>query len=487
MKLLKDILYGARIGDVFGSTNIAIDTVAYDSRKVTSYGMFLAIRGTQVDGHDYIDQAVTNGAIAVVCEEIPENKYDTVTYVKVDDANMALGIIASNYYDNPSEKLKMIGVTGTNGKTTSVTLMYNLFRQMGYKVGMLSTVVNKIHNEEVVSTHTTPNALELNALLHEMVEKGCKYCFMEVSSHAVHQKRVAGLRFAGGVFTNITHDHLDYHKTFDGYIKAKKGFFDALDEDAFAVVNKDDVHWETMVQNTKAKVKTIGIKTMADSRAKIIENQFSGLQLNIDGNDVWSKLIGGFNAYNILTAYTVAVLLDEDPLDVLTTISTLNSVEGRFEYIKTEKDITAIVDYAHTPDALKNVLSTIRDIRTGNEMVITIVGCGGDRDKSKRPLMAKIACELSDHVIFTSDNPRTEDPEEIIADMQKGVEPHHYKKTVSITNRKEAIKMACSLAHNGDILLVAGKGHEKYQEAKGEVLPFDDLQILEETFKLLEK
>lgn len=487
MKLLKDILYKVSLQDVQGSTNIAVDTVAFDSRKVTSYCMFIAVRGTQVDGHEFIDQAIELGAIAIVCEEMPEQLNDKVTYVKVDSTSQALGVIASNYYDDPSAQMKLVGITGTNGKTTSATLMYNLFRQLGYKAGLLSTVINRIHNQEIEATHTTPDALQLNALLREMVDAGLTHCFMEVSSHAVHQGRVNGLTFTGGVFTNITHDHLDYHGSFNEYIKAKKGFFDMLPADAFALVNHDDQHWETMVQDTRAKVHTYAIKSVGDFRAKIIENRFEGLQLNIDGSDIWTKLIGGFNAYNILTVYAVASLLGEEAMDVLTTISTLNSIEGRFEYMKTETDITAIVDYAHTPDALENVLKTIDDIRSGTEKVISVVGCGGDRDAEKRPLMAGIACTMSDRVVFTSDNPRTEDPQKIIEDMQKGVEQKYYRKTVSVPDRREAIKMACSMAQTGDILLIAGKGHEKYQEINGERFPFDDMQVVGETLKMLEK
>ena len=487
MKLLKDILYGARITDIKGNTNIAIEAVEFDSRNPLKYGLFVAVRGTQVDGHTFISKSISNGALAVVCEELPTELLSQVTYVQVADSVEALGVIAANFYDNPSSKLKLVGVTGTNGKTTTATLLYRLFRKMGYKVGLLSTVVNKIHNEDIPSTHTTPDVLQLNQLLDKMVEKGCTHCFMEVSSHAIHQKRIAGVEFDGAVFTNITREHLDYHKTFDEYIHAKKAFFDALSASAFSLVNKDDKHGETMVQNTKSKIKTYGIRSMADFKAKIIENQFTGLQLNIDGHEVWSKLIGGFNAYNLLTVYAVAMLLEEDQLTVLTSISGLENVDGRFEYIKTENDITAIVDYAHTPDALLNVLKTIKDIRSNNELVITVVGCGGDRDKGKRPEMAAIACDYSEKVIFTSDNPRTEDPDAIIDDMQKGVEPQHFKKTAAIPSRKEAIKMACSMARPGDIILVAGKGHEKYQEIKGERFPFDDMQELNETLKLLEK
>jgi len=487
MKLLKDIIYGVRIVDVKGSTNIAVEHIAYDSRKVVSYTMFVALRGTQVDGHDYIDQAIKDGALSIVCEEFPAEINENVTYIKVDDSAQALGVVASNFYNNPSDKIKLIGVTGTNGKTTSVTLMYDLFRMLGYKVGLISTVVNKIHAEKVESTHTTPNALDLNELLNRMVEKGCLYCFMEVSSHAVDQKRIAGVKFTGGVFTNITHDHLDYHKTFDNYISAKKGFFDALPERAFVLTNADQEHGETMVHDTRAKVHTYGLSSVADFKAKIIDNRFDGLQLDIGGKELYTKLIGGFNAYNAVVAYAVGVLLGEDELSVLTTLSNLNPPEGRFQHVSSQSGITAIVDYAHTPDALENVLKTIKDIRDGNEMVITVVGCGGDRDVTKRPLMAAIACRLSDQVIFTSDNPRSEDPEKIIEDMRAGVPPEDYKKTLAITNRKEAIKTACSMGHAGDILLVAGKGHEKYQIIKGETLPFDDMEILLETFKILSK
>lgn len=487
MRLLKDILYGVRIGQVVGSTNIAIDGIAYDSRKVVQFGMFVAIPGTQVDGHDYISQAISDGAIAILCEHLPSELKEGVAYIQTQDTAHALGVVAANFYDNPSEQMKLVGVTGTNGKTTSVTLLYNLFRMMGHKVGLISTVVNKIHTEEVPATHTTPNALDLNKLLAEMTEKGCTHCFMEVSSHAVDQQRIAGVKFAGAIFTNITHDHLDYHQTFDNYIAAKKAFFDGLSSEAFALTNADQAHGETMVADTPAKIRTYGLHSVADFKAKILENQFSGLHLNIDGQDLFTKLIGGFNAYNILAAYATAVELGEDKLDVLTTISSLHSVEGRFEHMTSATGVTGIVDYAHTPDALENVLKTIKDIRTGNELVITIVGCGGDRDKAKRPLMANIACQFSDQVILTSDNPRSEDPEKIIEDMRSGVEPIDFKKTVAITNRKEAIRMACSMAHPGDILLIAGKGHEKYQEIKGEILPFDDMEVLNETLTTLEK
>jgi len=404
--------------------------------------------------------------------------HDGITYVRVKNSAAALGIIAANFYDNPSNELKLVGITGTNGKTTTATLLHELFMQLGYQVGLLSTVVNKIGNEAIPSTHTTPNAVELNKLLRKMVEAGCDYCFMEVSSHAIHQHRVTGVAFSGAVFTNITHDHLDYHKTFDEYIKAKKMFFDMLPENAFALVNKDDKNGMVMLQNTKAKPYTFALKSAADFTARILESGFSGMMLHIDKNEVWTKLIGGFNVYNLLSIYAVAVLLEQDKLNTLTAISNLNAVEGRFQYIKSQDNISGIVDYAHTPDALKNVLGTISEIRTNNETVITVVGCGGDRDKAKRPLMAQIACEYSNKVILTSDNPRTENPEHIINDMKAGVEPQHYKKVLSITNREEAIKTACMLAESNDIILVAGKGHEKYQEINGEKFPFDDLEIL---------
>ena len=487
MRLLKDIIYGVRIEQVVGSTNIAIDGIAYDSRNIVQFGMFVAIPGTLVDGHDYMEKAIAQGAIAIMCEKLPDVPQDGIAYIVVGNASKSLGVVASNFYDNPSDQLKLIGVTGTNGKTTSATLMYNLYRMMGFKVGLLSTVINKVHNEDIEATHTTPNSLDLNALLSSMVEKGCTYCFMEVSSHAISQNRTVGLKFAGGVFTNITRDHLDYHGTFDNYIAAKKGFFDQLPSDAFALINADQVHGETMVQDTKAKVSTYSLNAVADFKAKILENQFDGLHLHVDGHELYSKLIGGFNAYNIMAAYGTAILMGMDKIDVLTTISNLNSVEGRFEYLRSEKGVTGIVDYAHTPDALENVLKTIKDIRTGNEMVITVVGCGGDRDKGKRPLMAGIACRFSDQVIFTSDNPRSEDPNAIIEEMQAGVEPIDYKKTIAIPNRKEAIKMAVTMAHAGDILLIAGKGHENYQIIGEKTLPFDDMEVLNEILKMLDK
>ncbi len=485
MKLLKDILYKTGIVEVIGSTNVAIESVCFDSRKVEKFSLFVAVGGTKSDGHQFIDDVIFRGAIAVVCEKIPEKIIEKVTYVKVHDSGIALGFIAANFYDNPSEKLKLVGVTGTNGKTTTVTLLHNLFHSLGFATGLISTVVNKIDNTEIPSTHTTPDALQLNALLNEMVRQKCTHCFMEVSSHAIVQNRIAGVNFTGAVFTNITHDHLDYHKTFDEYIKAKKKFFDELSSSAFALINKDDAHSAMMVQNTKANVKTFSLKMAADFKCKIIESSFSGLQLSIDSKSMWTKLIGGFNAYNILGVYATAVLLGEEQMNVLTIISNLPSVEGRFQYIKTPNNITGIVDYAHTPDALENVLKTIKEIRTGNEKLISVVGCGGDRDPLKRPIMAQIASEASNKLILTSDNPRSENPEEIIREMQKGINPAHLKKILSITDRREAIKTACSLAEDGDIILVAGKGHEKYQEIKGVKNPFDDMKILSEMLKIV--
>lgn len=487
MKLLKDILYKAGIVEVIGSTNIAITSLSFDSRKIEKDSLFIAIKGTQSDGHKYINDTISKGAIAIVCDEMPETLNEKIAYIKVNDSSIALGIIAANFYDNPSEKIKLVGVTGTNGKTTTVTLLFNLFKKLGYKTGLLSTVKNQINNDVITATHTTPDAIQLNALLHQMIEKGCSHCFMEVSSHAVVQNRINGIQFAGAVFTNITHDHLDYHKTFDEYLKAKKKFFDSLSANAFALTNKDDVNGEVMLQNTKALKRTYSLRSMADFKCKVVENQFSGLHLNIDNNDLWSKLIGSFNAYNLLAVYATAILLKEDKTNVLTTISTLGSVEGRFQYIRNNNGVIGIVDYAHTPDALQNVLKTINDIRTGNEKVITVVGCGGDRDAAKRPIMAKIACDLSTKVILTSDNPRSEDPNAILKEMQAGVDAVNFKKTISIADRHEAIKTACSYANDGDIILIAGKGHEKYQEINGVKHPFDDMEVLQENLKIFEK
>ncbi len=485
MKLLSDLLYKVRLEEVIGSTHMAISSVAFDSRKVKKDSLFIATSGTQTDGHDFIQNAVDAGAVAVLCEQLPKNRNENVTYIKVNDSSQALGYVACNFYDNPSEKLFLVGVTGTNGKTTTVSLLYSLFRLMGYSAGLISTVQNKINQTIIPSTHTTPDALSLNELLNTMVQHGCEYAFMEVSSHSVVQNRIAGLQFSGAVFTNITHDHLDYHKTFDEYIKAKKKFFDQLPADAFALVNKDDKNGMIMLQNTKAKKFTFGLRSVADYKCKIVENHLNGLLLQINNLEVWVKLIGTFNAYNVLAVYAAAHLLKQDSTSILTSLSNLNSVEGRFQYIKSPHGIVGIVDYAHTPDALKNVLETIKEIRTGNEQVITLIGCGGDRDSAKRPVMAAIACEFSNKVILTSDNPRSEDPEEILNQMQKGISPADQKKTLRITDRKEAIRTACSLGQKGDIILIAGKGHEKYQEIKGVKHAFDDLEILKETIKAL--
>ncbi|HYG51173.1 MAG TPA: UDP-N-acetylmuramoyl-L-alanyl-D-glutamate--2,6-diaminopimelate ligase [Flavobacteriales bacterium] len=483
MKLLSDILYGARITEVHGTTNLAVESITSDSRQVRKNGLFVAIKGTRVDGHTFIYKAIESGATAIVCEELPDVLSDRVSFVKVSDAAQALGIIASNYYDNPSEKIKVIGITGTNGKTTTVTLMYNLFRGLGYKCGLLSTVVNRINEKIIEATHTTPDQVGLNKLLAEMVEQGCKYCFMEVSSHAVDQKRIAGVNYAAALFSNITHDHLDYHKTFEAYIKAKKRFFDDLSDSAVSFVNKDDFHWEIMVQNTKSKVYTYAIKNPADIKCRIVENDFNGLMLNLDGKEVWTKLVGMFNAYNLTAAYAVARHFHKDELEVLTALSSLSPAEGRFDVVRADNGVRAIVDYAHTPDALKNVLQTIREIRNEGEKIITVVGCGGDRDTTKRPVMATIACEMSDKVVLTSDNPRSEDPNVILDQMMTGVPRGLLKNVLNIADRAQAIKTAISLASRGDIVLVAGKGHEKYQEIKGVKYPFDDKKIIEEIFK----
>ena len=487
MNLLRDILYNAGITKVQGNLDISVKHIVFDSREVTSGKVFVAIKGAAVDGHDYIETAIAAGASAIVCEVWPQNIAETVICTQVKSSTYALGIMAANFYDHPSQDIKLIGITGTNGKTTSVTLLHSLFTDLGEKAGLLSTVVNKIGNTDIPATHTTPNPMVLNSLLRQMVDSGCKFCFMEVSSHAVHQNRIAGLDFDIAGFTNISHDHLDYHKTFKEYIKAKKQFFDDLGSQAIAIVNTDDVNGLVMVQNSSAKTKTFGLKNMADYKVKILENAFSGLVLNINNHDVWTRLIGGFNAYNLILVYAVACELGFESLSILTSISKLKSVDGRFQYIKSDKDIIAIVDYAHTPDALQNVLSTIAAVRTKNEKVITVVGCGGDRDKSKRPKMAEIAACESDQTIITSDNPRTENPDTIINEMKVGIPPNRAAKVMAITDRKEAIKVACALAVAGDIVLVAGKGHEKYQEINGERFPFDDLAIVQETLKNLDK
>ncbi|GAA0890926.1 UDP-N-acetylmuramoyl-L-alanyl-D-glutamate--2,6-diaminopimelate ligase [Fulvivirga kasyanovii] len=487
MAVLKDILYKTSLVSTSGSMDREISYIAFDSRKVTKGTLFIAVKGTQADGHEYIIQAVKAGAVAVVCEKLPDEISDDVTYVAVKDSSRALGWIASNFYGNPSSKLKLVGVTGTNGKTTVATLLYNLFRKMGHKAGLLSTVVNKINDEEIPASHTTPDAIRLNELLDEMVRKGCEYAFMEVSSHAIQQERVAGQQFAGAAFTNISHDHLDYHKTFDAYINAKKKLFDELTAESFALVNVDDKRGRIMLQNTKASKNTYALRSVAEFKGKLISNTLQGIEMEIDNKNVWFRLIGDFNAYNLLTVYGVAVLLGKEADEVLTQLSLLDGAPGRFEQVVNNSSVTAIVDYAHTPDALKNVLETIAEFRAEAKQVITVVGCGGNRDKGKRPLMASIACKWSDKVILTSDNPRDEDPLEIIKDMQAGVSPADYKKTVVLADREEAIKTACLLADNNDIILVAGKGHETYQEIKGVKHPFDDKEVLGRMLNLFAK
>lgn len=457
-----------------------ITSIEFDSRKCKSGSLFVAVKGTQVDGHEYISKAVTNGVSIVVCEKLPSKKYEKVQFILVKNSAKVLGQLASNFYDNPSADFKLIGVTGTNGKTTIVNLLFEIVRKLGYKAGLLSTIENKIEDNIISSTHTTSDPVQINKLMSEMVEAGCEYCFMEVSSHSIDQERIAGLEFDGAIFTNITHDHLDYHKTFDSYIKAKKKFFDDLSESAFALTNIDDRNGMQMLQNTEGKKYTYALKKPANFKAKIIENQFDGLCLNIDDNELWSKLVGEFNAYNILAVYAAMILSGEDKVEVLTALSSLSIVEGRFDFIRSANNITGIIDYAHTPDAVKKVLETINAIRTRNETLITVVGAGGDRDSAKRGPMGKIAAQLSDKVIITSDNPRTEDPSTIIKQIEEGIEPMHTAKYLSIPDRKDAIKTACMLAKRNDIILVAGKGHEKYQEINGVKHPFDDKEILKE-------
>lgn len=464
-----------------------VHQLVFDSRKIESNDVFIAQKGVAVDGHLFIDKAISLGATTIVCETLPEVKKEGVTFVQVEDANLALAIMAANFYDNPSHKIPLIGITGTNGKTTIASLLYQLFKKAGYKVGLLSTVIIKVDETDFKATHTTPDSVSINKYLNAMIDAGVDYCFMEVSSHGIHQKRIAGLSFAGGIFTNLSHDHLDYHKTLAEYRDVKKQFFDTLPTAAFALTNIDDKNGSFMLQNTKARKKTYALKTVADYKSKIIEKQLSGTLINVAGTEVWTKLIGVFNMYNLTAIIATAELLSLDRLEVLTIVSQLESVSGRFEYVVSNGGVTAIVDYAHTPDALKNVLETINDIRTGNENVLTVVGCGGDRDKLKRPKMAHIATQLSTQVIFTSDNPRTENPETILEEMESGVLPENEQKTVTISNRKQAIKTACKLAKTGDIILIAGKGHENYQEINGVRTHFDDLEEVRNCFNQLKK
>ncbi len=484
MKVLKDILYKVSLTSTIGDMERRVSSIVFDSRKVEERSAFVAVPGTQVDGHEFIATALDKGATVIICERLPEVIREGITYVQVVNSAKALGIMASNFFDNPSDKIKVVAVTGTNGKTTTVTLLHQLFVAMGYSTGLLSTVENKINSEVIPATHTTPDAVSVQALLRKMVDAGCTHCFMEASSHAIVQERIAGLKLAGAVFTNITHDHLDYHGTFDEYIKAKKKLFDELPKDAFALVNGDDKRGLVMLQNCKATHQTFALKTAADFKAKIISNTLEGLELDIHGKLIWFRMIGAFNAYNLLGVLGVAVLLGEDEDEVLRALSGIRGAKGRFDRIS-RGGITAIVDYAHTPDALENVLKTINGVRTGNEQLITVVGCGGNRDKTKRPIMAKIAVSESTKAIFTSDNPRFEEPMEILRDMQAGVGPSEVRKTLTIEDRREAIKTAVMLSQKGDIILIAGKGHEDYQEIKGVKHHFDDAEVVTEILEQL--
>jgi UDP-N-acetylmuramoyl-L-alanyl-D-glutamate--2,6-diaminopimelate ligase len=486
--MLRDILYKVSIKAVYGNMEIAVKDLQTDSRKVSGGCCFIAMRGTAVDGHDFIETAIENGATAIICESLPAGLRDSITYVAVENSSIAAGLISHQFYGQPSLKFKLIGVTGTNGKTTIVTLLWKLFSGMGHKCGLISTVQNQVGDNIVESTHTTPDAVSLNKLLKQMLDEGCEYVFMECSSHAIQQHRIAGLEFAGGIFSNITHDHLDYHKTFDEYIRVKKSWFDGLSKNAFAISNADDKRGVVMLQNTSAKKYFYSLKTLADFKGKIIENSLLGLHMLINDVDVYFKLIGAFNAYNLLAVYGTAICLGKDKNETLQVLSSLSGAEGRFDYILSANDkMLGIVDYAHTPDALLNVLATIKNLRQGDEKIITVVGCGGNRDITKRPVMAEVACQYSDKVIFTSDNPRNEDPLEILKDMEAGVNVVARKKYITIADRREAIKTAVSLGEKEDIILVAGKGHEKYQDIKGVKYDFDDKKVLKEMFDLLEK
>lgn len=484
---IKDLLYKVSIDAVQGSTDLEIRQVEFDSRKIGAGDLFIAVRGTASDGHQFIEKAIAQGAAAIVCEQLPQSLIEGITYVQVGNSASALAYIAANFYGNPSRELQLVGVTGTNGKTTVATLLYQLFTKAGYTTGLLSTVRIMVGNVEHSATHTTPDPISINRYLAEMVSAGAAYCFMEVSSHGIHQRRTDGLQFAGGIFTNLSHDHLDYHATFAEYRDVKKSFFDFLEPGAFALSNIDDKNGVVMLQNTRARKVTYALKTYADYRAQVLENQLTGLLLKINEQEVWTRLIGKFNAYNLLAIYGAAVELGLEKMEVLRLLSELESVSGRFQYLISDKRITAIVDYAHTPDALENVLKTISDIRTRNEQLITVVGCGGDRDKAKRPLMAQIGATMSDKLIITSDNPRTENPDDIIADMEKGVPAQHHNRTISIADRKQAIRLACQLAAPDDIILIAGKGHETYQEINGVRHDFDDMQIVKEQLAQLGK
>ncbi len=487
MQTLQDILYKVRLKQVIGNTNVLVTSIAIDSRKVVGGSVFVAIKGVHSDGHLFLNQAIESGAVAIVCEVIPVERTEGITYIEVKDSSEAVALMAHQFYGEPSRKVKLVGVTGTNGKTTIATVLYKLFTRLGYICGLVSTIQNIIGKEMIPATHTTPDAVSLNELLSLMVEKDCTYVFMECSSHAIHQNRIAGLQFAGGLFSNITHDHLDYHKTFDEYIKVKKKFFDDLPSTAFAITNSDDKRGMVMLQNTHAKKYTYSLRTMADFKGKILDNALTGLQMLVNEIEVHFRLIGEFNAYNLLAVYGAAICLEEDKFQVLTALSMLTGAEGRFDYVISKSRIIGIIDYAHTPDALENVLSTIKKLKKGYEQVITVVGCGGDRDKTKRPIMAQTACNLSDKVILTSDNPRSEEIADILRDMEMGLDSAAKRKYISIADRKEAIKTAVSLAKDDDIILVAGKGHEKYQDIHGTKYPFDDKEVLRQVFELLDK
>lgn len=487
MNILKDILYNVALISVQGPTDITINALHYDSRDVKKNDVFVAIKGAQFDGHSFINSAIENGASVIIAETFPQTKSKNITYVEVESSSSALAYMAANFYQHPSENLKLIGITGTNGKTTVATLLFNLFKAAGYKVGLISTVKIMVDNMSYVATHTTPDSLVINSYLKQMNDVGVEFCFMEVSSHGIHQHRTEGLNFTGGIFTNLSHDHLDYHSSFAAYRDVKKSFFDNLPKTAFALTNADDKNGNIMIQNTLAKTYSYALKSYADYRIQILENHFKGLLLKINDSDIWVKLIGSFNAYNLTAVFACADILGLEKDELLRLMSTLENVNGRFEYFITDNNITVIVDYAHTPDALKNVLQTINDIRTQNEELISVVGCGGDRDKTKRPKMGHIASALSSKVIFTSDNPRSEDPEKIISEIQKGVEPQNFKKILTITNRKQAIKTACQLANANDIILVAGKGHESYQEINGVRTEFNDYKVAQECLNQLQK
>ncbi|MGB0769363.1 MAG: UDP-N-acetylmuramoyl-L-alanyl-D-glutamate--2,6-diaminopimelate ligase [Flavobacteriaceae bacterium] len=487
MRILKDILYNVALQSVQGTTDVRINSIQYDSRKVDKNDVFIAIKGMHSDGHLFIEKAIENGASVIVAEFLPENKIKNITYVEVESSSLALAFMAANFYQHPSENLKLIGITGTNGKTTVASLLYNLFKAAGYKVGLISTVKIMVGDTSFSTSHTTPDSLVINSYLKQMNAIGVEFCFMEVSSHGIHQHRSAGLTFEGGIFTNLSHDHLDYHSSFAEYRDVKKSFFDGLPKTAFALTNVDDKNGQIMLQNTKAKTYNYALKSYADYRTQILENHFKGLLLKINDNEIWVKLIGSFNAYNLTAVFACADILGLEKDELLRLMSTLENVSGRFEYFVTTNNITVVVDYAHTPDALKNVLHTINDIRTKNELLISVVGCGGDRDKTKRPKMGHIASALSSKVIFTSDNPRSENPERIISEMEQGVEPQNFMKVMAITNRKQAIKAACQLANANDIILVAGKGHETYQEINGVRSEFNDYEVAMECLNQLQK